>query len=89
MRNWLADYIKKSHSLVYTRTVKLVDRNRELAEEKDLIVHVSHKAKNHNDTISLFIQDDTDACEAVVYDIYNYIQPGDVVRIRSFKTYQK
>jgi hypothetical protein len=89
MRNWLADYIKKSTSLVYTRTVKLIDRNRELAEEKDLIVHVSHKAKNTSDTISLFIQDDTDACEAVVYDIYNYIQPGDVVRIRSFKTYQK
>lgn len=89
LRNWLADYVKKNGSLAYSRTVKLIDRNRELAEEKDLIVHVSHKAKNQNDTISLFIQDDTDACEAVVYDIYNYIQPGDVVRIRSFKTFQK
>ena len=82
-------YIKEKGSLVYPRTVKLVDRNRELNMEKDLVVHVSHKMKNGNDSISLWVQDDTDSCEMVVYNVYNYIQPGDIVRVRSFKTYQK
>lgn len=89
LRNWVREYVKHKGSLVYPRTVKLIDRNRELEVEKDLIVQVVHKAKNSHDSISLFIQDDTDACEMVVYNIYNYIQPGDIVRIRSFKTHQK
>ena len=89
LKNWLKKYIKNAGSLVYPKTVKLVDRNREIAQEKDLLAHVTHKAKNGTDAISLFIQDETDACEMVVYNIYNYISPGDVIRIRSFKTFQK
>jgi len=89
LRNWARKYIKEKGSLVYPKTIKMIDRNRELSLEKDLIVHVTHKLKNGTDSVSLFVQDDTDACELVVYNIYNYIQPGDIVRIRSFKTYQK
>lgn len=90
LRNWTKDYLKKKDSLVYKRTIELEERNSELADEKDLIVHVTHKTKNqHKDTLSLFVQDDTDGSELVVYNIYNYIQPGDIIRVRSFKTYQK
>lgn len=89
LRNWTKTYLKEKGSLVYPKTIKLIDRNRELSEEKDLIVQVCHKAKNGSDAISLWVQDDTDCCELVVYNIYNYIVPGDIVRIRSFKTHQK
>jgi len=89
LRNWLRNYITQKGSLVYPKTVKLIDRNRELNHEKDLLVHVTHKMKNSSDTISLWVQDDTDGCEMVVYNIYNYVQPGDIIRVRSFKTYQK
>lgn len=89
IRNWLKTYIRETGSLSYQKIVKLVDRNRDLALEKDLVVHVAHKVKNTNDTLSFFVEDDTDACELVTYNIFNYINAGDIIRIRSFKTHQK
>lgn len=89
LRSWVKAYIKEKGSLVYPKNVKLIDRNKELAEEKDLIVHVVQKVKTSSDTISLFVQDESDACELVVYNIFNYIEAGHVVRVRSFRTYQK
>lgn len=89
LRVWVSKYLKEKGSLVYSKTVKLIDRNREVNEQKDLIVQVCSKKQNINDTISLWIQDSSDGCELVVYNIYNYISPGQIIRIRSFKTYEK
>lgn len=89
LRNWVKKYLKEKGSLVYPKTIKLVDRNKELSNEKDLIVQVVHVQKNTNDSLSIWVQDDTDGCELVVYNIFNYVKAGDIVRIRSFKTYQK
>jgi hypothetical protein len=89
LRSWVVKHLKEKGSLVYSKTVKLIDRNREVSDEKDLIVQVCHKMKNTNDSISFWVQDDTDGCEMVVYNIYNYIYPEMIIRIRSFKTYQK
>lgn len=94
LRHWVKNYLKERGSLVYPKTLKLIDRNKDSASnnidnfEKDLIVQVCYKAKNGNDTISLWVQDDTDGCEMVVYNIFNYIEVGDVIRVRSFKTYK-
>ena len=95
LRHWVKSYFKERGSLVYPKTVKLVDRNRESITnnianfEKDLIVQVCSKSKNGNDALSLWVQDDTDGCEMVVYNIFNYIEVGDIIRVRSFKTYKK
>ena len=89
LRSWVVKHLKEKGSLVYSKTVKLIDRNREVSDEKDLIVQVCQKMKNTNDSISFWVQDDTDGCEMVVYNIYNYIYPEMIIRIRSFKTYQK
>lgn len=89
MRNWLRKYIREKGSLVYPKAIRLEERNKELTAEKDLMVHVASKQKNGSDTISLWVQDDTDACELVCYSIYNYVNVGDVIRVRSFKTHQK
>lgn len=89
LRAWISKHLREKGSLSYPKTVKLIDRNKEVTDEKDLVVQVCQKLKNSNDTISFWIQDDTDGCELVVYNIYNYIYPGQFIRIRSFKTYQK
>ena len=42
LRIWVSEYLKEKGSLSYPKTVKLIDRNREVTDEKDLIVQVCY-----------------------------------------------
>ncbi len=88
LRNWAKKYVKEKDSLNYNNSLTLKERNSTSNDSKDLFAHVSQKMKN-GDNISLFVQDQTDACELIVPSAYSYVNAGDVVRVRSFKTYQK
>ena len=75
----------KNKSLTYPYQIKLEERNEE-GNDKDLLVHVVKKVEL-GDQIVLFIQDDTDGCELHTYKYYNFIKENDIIRVRSYKTF--
>ena len=88
LRCWIRTYFAKERSLFYDKESKLDSRLENLEIEKDLLVHVVQKVVTEEGVV-LFIQDDTDACEVHTFKYFDYINPGDIVRIRSFKAYDK
>ena len=83
MRNWIRNYFNKENSLNYAYESKLISRVN-LGSDNDVLVQIVHKVEL-NDQIVFFIQDETDGCELHTYKYFNFIEIGDVCRLRSYK----
>lgn len=68
---------------ISSRNAQLINRKE---NDRDSLVLVVGKAKN-DDHLVLFIQDETDACELHVFNYFDFIMIGDVIRIRSYRIY--
>jgi hypothetical protein len=84
-KSWSKSYLGKNKSLAYPYQINLEERNEE-GDGKDLLVQVVKKVEL-GDQIVLFIQDDTDGCELHTYKYYNFIKENDIIRVRSYKTF--
>ena len=84
-KSWSKSYLGKNKSLAYPYQINLEERNEE-GDGKDLLAQVVKKIEL-GDQIVLFIQDDTDGCELHTYKYYNFIKENDIIRVRSYKTF--
>jgi len=84
-KSWSKSYLGKNKSLAYPYQINLEERNEE-GDGKDLLAQVVKKVEL-GDQIVLFIQDDTDGCELHTYKYYNFIKENDIIRVRSYKTF--
>ena len=84
-KSWSKSYLGKNKSLIYPYRINLDERNEE-GNNKDLLAQVVKKVEL-GDQIVLFIQDDTDGCELHTYKYYNFIKENDIIRVRSYKTF--
>ena len=84
-KSWSKSYLGKNKSLAYPYQINLKERNEE-GDGKDLLAQVVKKVEL-GDQIVLFIQDDTDGCELHTYKYYNFIKENDIIRVRSYKTF--
>ena len=84
-KSWSKSYLGKNKSLAYPYQINLAERNEE-GDGKDLLAQVVKKVEL-GDQIVLFIQDDTDGCELHTYKYYNFIKENDIIRVRSYKTF--
>lgn len=66
------------------RNVQLINRKE---DDKDSLVLVIEKEKK-DDHLVLFIQDESDACELHVFNYFDFIMVGDVIRIRSYRIFK-
>ena len=86
-RKWGQSYLSLKNSLVYSKQNSLVDRLKE-GSDNDLLVQVVKKVEL-DDQIILYIQDDTDGCQLHTYKYYDFIKEGDLIRIRSYKIFNR
>ncbi len=86
LRSFIRIHFKESRSLFYHRERKLIDRH--LNNDADLLLQIIHKTET-DDKVVLFVQDETDACELHVFKYYNFLEPNDVIRLRSYKNFNK
>ena len=84
-KSWSKSYLGKNKSLAYPYQINLEERNEE-GDGKDLLAQVVKKVEL-GDQIVFFIQDDTDGCELHTYKYYNFIKENDIIRVRSYKTF--
>lgn len=87
MRAWTMNYFSKQSSLFYDRESKLIDREK-VGSDNDTIIQVVHK-QELDDKIVFFIQDESDGCELHTFKYYNFIEVNDVIRLRSFKIFNR
>ena len=87
LRNWLRNYFDKEGSLFYDREYKL-DKRLINGSDNDALVHVVHKVELE-DQLVFFVQDETDGCELHTFKYFNFIEKNDVLRLRSYKIYDK
>lgn len=87
MRNWIKTYFLKPNSLFYGRDSKLIDRTT-VGSDNDALIQIVHK-QILEDKIVFFIQDETDGCELHTFKYFNFIEVNDVIRLRSFKVFNK
>ena len=86
-KTWVKNYLNIDKSLKYPLQVNMINRIND-GNDNDLLVHVVKKVEL-NDQIVLFIQDATDGCELHTYKYYNFIQENDIIRVRSYKVFDK
>ena len=84
----MKSYFSQENSLIYNYQVKLGERIRDPLMEGDLVVKVVHK-EELEDKIVYFVMDETDACELHTYKYFNFVSVNDVIRIRSYRLYDK
>jgi hypothetical protein len=72
--------------LFYEKEGKLIDRFSNT--DGDVLLQIVHKTEK-DDKVVFFVQDETDGCELHAYKYYNFLQPNDVVRLRSYKVFDK
>lgn len=83
LRSYLRSFLDKDTSLVYPKQVKLSERNAE-ESDKDLVAFVVKKVEME-DQLTLFLMDETDGCELHTFKYFNFVNEGDVIRVRSFR----
>ena len=88
LRAWTKQYFKQKRSLVYGKESKLSDRNNTNNGDNDVIVQVIYKTEQE-DKIIFFVQDESDGCELHAFKYFSFIEVNDVIRIRSFKVFDK
>lgn len=102
LRKWSKQYFSENNSLCYPKNVLLKNRFLNSEGEKDLTVMVVEKKYKEddffnqidenerlNDTV-LFVMDETDACQVhCAKSDFDFIEKGDILRIRSVKCEEK
>lgn len=87
-RQFSKNYFTKEGSFVCNYSVKLDKRFESPLSDFDLLLKVVEKTVLE-DKIVYFVMDETDSCELHTYRYFNYVNKGDVIRLRSFKLYQE
>lgn len=87
MRNWIRLYFLKQDSLLYGKDSKLGNREK-VGSDNDAVIQIVHK-QELLDKLVFFVQDETDGCELHTFKYYNFIKVNDVIRLRSFKIFNK
>jgi hypothetical protein len=87
LRSFIKIHFKEKKSLVYERETKLRDRLT-FTEDSDVSLHIVHKTEM-DDMVILSVQDESDGCELHAFKYFNFLEVNDVIRLRSFKVYDK
>ena len=87
LRAFSKNYFAKANSYVSMFERRLKDRNESPLSDYDLILRVVEK-KVLDDKVVLFVLDETDSCELHVYKYFDFVNVGDVIRVRSFRLYE-
>ena len=72
-------------NVLYTRNEKLINRK---DDDRDAIVLVAGK-EELDDKVVFFVQDETDACELHAFKYFNFVNVGDVIRVRSYRLFNQ
>ena len=72
-------------NVLYARNEKLINRK---DDDRDAIVLVAGK-EELDDKVVFFVQDETDACELHAFKYFNFVNVGDVIRIRSYRLFNQ
>ena len=87
MRDWVRSYFNQEGSLFYSQENQLNNRIN-AGSDYDALVQVVHKVEL-SDQIVFFVQDETDGCELHTFKYFNFIEVNDIIRIRSYKVFDK
>ncbi len=85
-RSWIKIHFNTKGSIVYDREFKLINRNQ--SGDNDVLVQVVYKTEL-DDKVVYFIQDETDGCELHTFKYFNFVDVNDIIRLRSFKVFDK
>lgn len=88
LRSWIKIYFSGPNSLSYGKESKLINRTHSTPGDNDVLVQVVYKTEM-DDKIVYFVQDDTDGCELHAFKYFNFIDVNDVIRLRSFKYFDR
>ena len=72
-------------NVLYARNEKLINRK---DDDRDAIVLVAGK-EEVDDKVVFFVQDETDACELHAFKYFNFVNVGDVIRVRSYRLFNQ
>ena len=72
-------------NVLYARNEKLINRK---DDDRDAIVLVAGK-EELDDKVVFFVQDETDACELHAFKYFNFVNVGDVIRVRSYRLFNQ
>lgn len=72
-------------NVLYARNEKLINRK---DDDRDAIVLVAEK-EELDDKVVFFVQDETDACELHAFKYFNFVNVGDVIRVRSYRLFNQ
>lgn len=72
-------------NVLYARNEKLINRK---DDDRDVIVLVAGK-EELDDKVVFFVQDETDACELHAFKYFNFVNVGDVIRVRSYRLFNQ
>ena len=59
-----------------------------MSHDGDVVLQIIHKTEL-DDKIVYFVQDETDGCELHTFKYFNFLEVNDVIRLRSYKTFDK
>jgi hypothetical protein len=88
LRSWIKIHFNSKNSLFYGKEFKLGNRTLSSPGDNDVLVQVVYKTEL-DDKVVYFVQDDTDGCELHAYKYFNFVDVNDVIRLRSFKVFDK
>jgi hypothetical protein len=88
LRSWVKIHFKERRSLYYGKEAKLIERNTSSQLDNDVLLHVVFKTEL-DDKVVFFVQDETDGCELHTFKYFNWVEVNDVIRLRSYKIYDK
>ena len=86
LRSFLKDKLTKQNSLMFHMENKL--NKRVIGTEQDVLVQVAYKIELQ-DQIVYYVQDETDGCELHTFKYFNFLDVGDVFRLRSYRVIDK
>ena len=82
LRTFIMENLIKENSLFYSYESKL--NNRIIGDEQDVLIQILSKYELEDQMIYT-IQDETDICELHTYKYFNFLEIGDVCRLRGYK----
>ena len=73
--------------MIYEKETKLKDRMN-MSHDGDGALQIIHKTELE-DKIVFFVQDETDGCELHTFKYFNFLEVNDVIRLRSYRSFDK
>ena len=86
LRSFLKDRLSEQNSLHFHMENKL--NKRVIGTEQDVLVQIAYKIELQ-DQIVYYVQDETDGCELHTFKYFNFLDVGDVFRLRSYRVIDK